>query len=186
MGSPLFIGTGISYDSRVNIHEIDQRVESALLGFWAQDSMLLEYGVHEQTIAGSLMCHLRYGFPEFHVDVEYNRRSNQNRPSSDPKRVDSANLGGPRPSGLIKPDIIVHRRGSNWENIAAFEIKSLSGRSLWRAANVVPAPQDPQKWVNDRMKLSELKRVFSYQRTYFLVFPTGPDFARNLLKMEPL
>lgn len=166
----------------MNTGEIDVRVARALDKFWEQERILLEYGLNEQTIAGSLMVHLRNQFPEFDVDVEYNRKSGQNGLTNESKNVDPATLG--RGTGTIKPDIIVHRRGTDKENIAVFEIKSLSGRKL-AAANLSNTNFiEPGSWEVDRKRLSALQGRYHYDRTFFLVFPTGVDCGIELLKKE--
>lgn len=85
-----------------------------------KDSYLFDHDVHEQTIASKLACYLSSRVPlksmgGWDVDVEYNRNGEI------PKSLSSC--------GIVKPDIIIHRRGLNnpgkteLNNLLILEIK---------------------------------------------------------------
>src|SRR5437016_6301336 len=86
---------------------VAQSVLQAIRTFLQTDLDLLSRNVHEQAITSRLADHLRRQFPEWHVDCEYNREGEQRK----------------RLSGrVVKPDIIIHRRGTQ-ENFLVIEVK---------------------------------------------------------------
>ena len=93
---------------KIDNERIRESIKRALDTFWERDSYLLEHDVNEVTITHKLGCYLQNNFEDFDVDNEYNRDLD------DPKRF---------PSGTIKPDIIVHKRGTNEHNFLAIEVK---------------------------------------------------------------
>lgn len=81
------------------------------------DSFLFDKDVSEWAVAHRLAAYLEGFFPEYDVDCEYNRMPGPDGEydSKAPKKV----LGNKK----IRPDIIVHRRGSNEDNLIAIEMK---------------------------------------------------------------
>jgi hypothetical protein len=76
-------------------------------------------GVHEQTLTFRLGIYIQQEFPAFNVDCEYNRRG------ADSKKRCSA-------GSLIKPDVVVHRRGADGPNLLVIEAKkSLQWDDEW-------------------------------------------------------
>jgi len=88
-----------------------------------KDIFLLEKDVSEWAIAHRLAVYLEKYFPEFNVDCEYNRM-----PGEDGKYGEEApkKLYGQK---KIRPDIIVHHRGSNNANLLAIELKKSTNRT---------------------------------------------------------
>lgn len=82
-------------------------VRTALSRLYAEDRDLLDRGVHEMTIACRFAMYLQEVLPGWQVDCEYNRDQ------SDVKR-------GPR--AAIRPDIVVHQRGTS-QNLLVIELK---------------------------------------------------------------
>lgn len=95
--------------------EIQKALKSTLLLFWKNDSYLLRHDMNEVTITHKLGCYLQTKYKNFNVDCEYNRNHD------DPKQIqqDGRNRN-------IKPDIIVHERGSNASNFLVIEAKKLN------------------------------------------------------------
>jgi len=94
--------------------KIGRLVANALKQLFQDDLQLLSADVGERTIAGSLAKHLRPAFPEWNVDVEYNRMGDQAKQiawDKNPRRV--------------YPDIIVHLRKTK-HNLLAIELKKES------------------------------------------------------------
>jgi len=79
------------------------------------DIFLLEKDVGERAISHRLGLYLQSEFREMNVDCEYNRKGSK----IDPKRFDPKKIKS-RP---VYPDIIVHRRGDDSNNILAVEVK---------------------------------------------------------------
>lgn len=97
----------------VSFGEVKKRVESALNDFKTQDLQLLRLCADERAATHRIACYLQNNFPEWHVDCEYNRRGEK------PKT---------QRGQLVRPDIIVHRRGIP-ENLLCIEAKK-EGESL--------------------------------------------------------
>lgn len=98
------------------------RTSLTKLVVWDLD--LIERKVHEKAINHRLAIYLEdvlriYGWP-YHVDIEYNKNGDN------PKGY---TRGDGTPANAI-PDIIVHRRQHNDENLLFFEIKKLESKPL--------------------------------------------------------
>lgn len=96
----------------MKIDDIKSRLKSALKTLSQNDKHLFDINAHEQTITHRLAVYLEGLFIGYDVDCEYNRKE------EDPKKINDK---------LIKPDIIVHRRGKgnceNYDNLLAIEVK---------------------------------------------------------------
>src|SRR5437899_3007394 len=114
----------------MNQTEIESRLREAVELLCDRDCLLLEYDVGERAVAAKLACYLAPLFPEHDVDVEYNRHG------VDPKDLDlplDCRGGGKK---LIVPDVIVHRRGHDQDNLLVVEVKketNLESRACDRA-----------------------------------------------------
>lgn len=101
--------------------EVQQRVAEALAGFEQEDSYLLRNDLGERCIAARVAFHLQRVFPEYHVDVEYNRAGDS------PKRLqvpeECANAIDDEGRALVVPDVIVHQRGPDGPNLLGLELK---------------------------------------------------------------
>lgn len=111
-------------------------VARALERLLRSDGALLERDVNEQAVAHHLANYIYEEIGDvFDVDVEYNRHFNE-------KKVI---LLGDR-SAVVRPDIVVHERGSDENNVVAIEVKKF-GADLER----------------DREKLIALKQQYHYK-----------------------
>ena len=94
--------------------EVERRVEEALRAFQQQDRYLLEHNLSERCIAARVAFHLQRSFPEYSVDVEYNRAGDV------PKRLElpeeCANSVDDDGRALVVPDVIVHHRGPAYQS----------------------------------------------------------------------
>lgn len=103
--------------SKITNPEIKKTIKSTLLQFWKNDSYLLQHNMNEVAITHKLGCYLQTKYKNVNVDCEYNRNHDN------PKQV--------RQNGQnrnIKPDIIIHRRGSNDFNFLVIEAKKSNNR----------------------------------------------------------
>jgi hypothetical protein len=121
--------------------EIRANIERALEIFCRTEPELIADEAHEQTIAARLMLHLQHLLPEWHVDVEFTRQGRDR----EPKRDEEGNLR--------KPDIIIHRRGSDGPNLALVLVKC-----EWNQQNREA----------DRRHARSLKRAHGYQIAFVL------------------
>lgn len=135
-------------------NEIKARFQEALAAFMADQSQLLELDVNERAV-GAVLAHLyvREAFPEHNVDAEYNRIGLDGLP----KRL-SLPLECGRPNGRVYPDIIVHLRGHNDENLLVAELKM--------ASNLQPRHCD-------HIKLQAYVDQLGYRVGAFVELPSG-------------
>jgi hypothetical protein len=101
--------------------EVTRRLNNALQQLMEHDRYLLEFDLSERCIASRLALYLQNEFPEYSVDVEYNRQGDR------PKRLglpeECANFRNAQGEALAVPDVIVHRRGPDGPNILVLELK---------------------------------------------------------------
>lgn len=95
----------------MSIDDIQQLFTDAVNTFLHFDKELLENDAHEQAIAHRIATYIeKIGVRKYAVDCEYNKKAR-----------DAKRWGSKR----IRPDIIVHKRGSNnrYDNLLVVEIK---------------------------------------------------------------
>jgi hypothetical protein len=90
-------------------------VEKALKRLYAQDQEIIEFAVNERSVVfrfGLYFSELlqQSSFGIYNLDCEYNRNMGK------PKRIKNY------PDGVI-PDVLLHRRNSNEENVLVLEFK---------------------------------------------------------------
>src|SRR5437016_3684984 len=122
-------------------NEVERRLEEAIGVLCGRDHLLLEYEVGERAVASKLACHLAPLFPDYDVDVEYNRHG------LDPKDLDLPSECRGGGTHLIVPDIIIHRRGNDDDNLLVIEVKKES---------------NPESRICDRVKIDGMKRHYRY------------------------
>ncbi len=137
------------------IDELDYRVSKAICRLLENDKYLLQHDVHERSITHCLACYLKVEFHKCDVDCEYNRDCE----SEDRARTKKIPNNG-RSKMRIFPDIILHKRGTNANNLLAIEVKKTKRRDNGK---------------NDRKKLCELIETQKYEHALFLSLKTGPD-----------
>lgn len=98
------------------ITHIKAIINAALNEVYEHDRYLIEHKIHERSIVARFVIYFHEQlknthYSHYHLDVEYNRNF------SDPKRTPSFSDG-------TYPDVIVHRRGSNKENLCILEFKT--------------------------------------------------------------
>ncbi len=136
----------------MDIHDLQARLREPLKTLVIKDGVLLEYDAGEQAIAAKLACYLAPLFPDYDVDVEYNRHG------LDPKVVElgqECRGGGEK---RVVPDIIVHRRGTDGANLLVIELK--------KETNIEPRDCD-------RAKIVAMKREFGYRFGVLIDVPAG-------------
>lgn len=139
--------------------EIKSRLEKAVTLFMDDQKQLLELDVNERAL-GATLAHLfvRELFPDHKVDAEYNRVGLD----GSPKRLNlPLKCGGENTP--VYPDIVVHHRGDNEENILVVEIKKTTNKQSRRC---------------DLIKLEAYREQLYYQLGAFLELPAGDDVGR--------
>lgn len=89
------------------------------------DVHLLSAGCSERSITHQLAVHLSKHFPLHHVDCEYNRYGDLPKRLQDivEKRTVTSNAID---AITVFPDVIVHKRGHDGENLLVIEVKKAS------------------------------------------------------------
>jgi hypothetical protein len=126
--------------------EVKNRVEAALAVFEEEDYHLLEHDLSERCISARVAMYLQELFPDYSVDVEYNRAGET------PKRLNlpehCANYVDEQGRALVVPDVIIHRRGAEGPNLLAIEVKKTS---------------NPDGSACDRERIQALRTQLQYQ-----------------------
>ncbi|KKL55945.1 hypothetical protein LCGC14_2250330 [marine sediment metagenome] len=114
--------------------ELERIVKSSLKKLRKLDKKLLDINVNERTITHKLAEYLQQNFPEFNVDCEYNRFEDLVKRLEFPK--DKIN-GEDTEAKSVFPDIIIHKRGIQENNLLVIEVK--------KSSNINPADFDQLK-----------------------------------------
>jgi hypothetical protein len=108
----------------MEFNEVRRRVSAALARFVEVDCYLLEHDLSERCIASRVAFHLQDRFPEYSVDVEYNREGKTPKQLQLPDKC--ANHRNEQGDSLVVPDVIVHQRGPKGPNLLVLEFKKTS------------------------------------------------------------
>jgi S-adenosylmethionine:tRNA-ribosyltransferase-isomerase (queuine synthetase) len=106
--------------------DLKNKIIRAIKTLRKNDSHLLWVDSSERSIMHKLAIYLGEEFKEYDVDCEYNRSKDV------PKVIMSKLLGRKNYSSLKKkvyPDIVIHKRGNNGDNLLVVEIKKSSNHS---------------------------------------------------------
>ena len=111
----------------MNIDEVKARVIAAVGKFRKNDIALIMVDAHERSMSHKLAQYVQEQFNGWDVDCEYNRHG------SEPKEIlengswrrwaNAYTLLGDEKAKTIYPDIVVHRRLSDEDNLLVVEVK---------------------------------------------------------------
>ncbi|WP_227354192.1 hypothetical protein [Haladaptatus salinisoli] len=139
----------------MNEDEVRQAVISALERIIKKDTDLLRYDVNERSITHRLGMYLQEVVSTpWDVDVEYNRIG-----EDDVTKRLPAEMLRDESQGAVYPDVIIHQRGSEDDNLLVIEAKK-SGN-----------PSD-----GDRQKVRAYMQHLDYDYGLFVRFDTGQNF----------
>jgi hypothetical protein len=147
----------------MNQSEIEARLREAVNRLYEHDVLLLEYEVGERAVTAKLACYLAPLFPDYDVDVEYNRHG------LDPKVLDLPAICHGGGTKLIIPDVIVHRRGRDHDNLLVVEVKKETNTESRDC---------------DRVKIQGMKQHFKYDWGVLIDMPAGLGCRDRQPKME--
>lgn len=102
---------------------VKHKVEAALSKLRNHDSFLIEANTNERTISHKLAEYLQDEFPELDVDCEYNRHENHIKKVELPRSNISWN---DTEAKTVFPDITVHKRNTDENNLLVIEVKKAS------------------------------------------------------------
>jgi len=114
--------------------EVEYIVKKCLDEFLEKDFALLQYDVSERAITHKLAEYLQDCFPKWNVDCEYNRNSELREYMKKKLYIlkDKRWIGLDEDERLAispYPDIVVHHRGNNNENLLIVEVKKRKSRA---------------------------------------------------------
>ena len=95
----------------MELEAIKRRIINCIEKIYEDDSYLLKHNNHEITISSKLAQYLFLEFKNYNVDCEYNKNIDI------PKRIEESN-------SIFRPDIVIHKRGNNENNLVCIEIKT--------------------------------------------------------------
>jgi hypothetical protein len=101
--------------------EIIRKIDIALDLFYEKDKYLIEINVHERSIAHKFAEYLQLLFPDYNLDCEYDKHGKYTKELEGIRECDED-----RKTNRILPDIVIHHRGHDRNNLVVFEIKSKS------------------------------------------------------------
>ncbi|MFD1859916.1 hypothetical protein EHW97_10525 [Aeromicrobium camelliae] len=132
----------------MDLAEVQLKVQLALLRTFKEEHALFEYRASERSIVHQLALRVRDQFPNFDVDVEYNRESGQ----GDVKCVHTE--PGKR---LLKrrrlPDLVVHHREAIGTNS---NLLCLEAKTAWSPGGIT-------RLDGDSLKVQALMQTFGYR-----------------------
>lgn len=143
--------------------ELQNKVKVALKKFLSEDKFLLKKNLNERTITHKLAEYLQKEFSHWNVDIEYNRNIDKVKKL----HVHGTNetTWGNSDAQTIFPDIIIHNRGNNKNNLLIIEAKKSN---------------NPDQGNFDKEKLIELaKSPFLYKFGLFILFSIEPNSNRK-------
>jgi len=140
-------------------------------------TFFLEDDVNERSISHKLAEYLQSQFLEYHVDCEYNWQMRNNIDQSDSKNVlftkeeerkfypkNNKEAISDSNAHTIYPDIIIHKRGSNLDNLLCVEIKKSTNK-------------DRLAKERDQIKLPKIGEKYNYKFLLYLEIPTGEEYG---------
>lgn len=127
---------------------------------------LLDLEVTERALTHQLAKYVAEKIPNFDVDVEYNRHGNVPKRLNLPSRESSDDEIRAR---TVFPDIIVHRRNTDEENILVIEVKK---------------PGEHLDY--DNLKLNAFRKELGYLHTAHLILGlnTNDDLVKDLVWVD--
>lgn len=146
--------------------DIERKLNICIDTLYERDLCLLTNDVNERTITHKLAEYLQWCIPTLNVDCEYNRNfeAGERKPKSIYLLEEEARKSIYEDTARsANPDIIVHRRLKNDENLLIIEVKKSTSR---------------EDYDFDRRKLIAFteprgKNPYSYKYGVFLEFETG-------------
>tara|TARA_E500000318_G_scaffold111475_2_gene130220 strand:- start:454 stop:939 length:486 start_codon:yes stop_codon:yes gene_type:complete len=145
---------------------------------------LIENDLSEQCITHKLAEHLQKNFPKYNVDCEYNgnidSEGGKKRIVAVKQQLKENNLLKPSEESIeqdlldraVFPDIIIHKRGCNEDNLCAIEVKKSTNRSDFKYDQIKLSAYTTDYYGND----------LGYNLGIFLCIKTGSNDKRFELK----
>lgn len=106
--------------------EITEKLQRTLSRLTKKDSFIIAEDVNERSMTHVFATYLADEFPEYHVDCEYNRMLGKNGEQIKKQIYGRTDISVPiddLDATTVFPDIIVHRREGNLDNLLIVEAK---------------------------------------------------------------
>lgn len=136
--------------------EIEAIIIAAIARLYEEEAQAIQYDVAERMLSARLAALLAPSFSSHRVHAEYNRHG------IDPKGIEMPDADGNPSFKLVYPDIIVHRPGTDDENLLVIEMK--------KSTNKMENQQDLEK-------LDRIKYQLGYAHALFIRLPAGNGAA---------
>ncbi len=107
----------------MSFEEVRQKVQRALNRLRESDCFLIQANTNERTISHKLAEYLQAEFLPLKVDCEYNRHGEEIKRLEVPR--DNINWDDTE-ARTVFPDIVVHERGNDEQNLLVIEVKKSS------------------------------------------------------------
>jgi len=130
--------------------EIEEIINLAIKELIEKDKYLLEVNINERTITHRLAIYLEQYFENWNVDCEYNRNHEDIKKLKNYLKTTTTD---DTEAKTVFPDIIVHKRGTNENNLLVIEVKKSSNN------------EDREKDIN---KLKAFKKELKYEYAVFI------------------
>jgi hypothetical protein len=148
--------------------EITRRLDKAITKLFKRDLFLLRHRTSERALVAKLASYMTPLFPDYDVDVDYNRQGlNPNNPKELTLPRDCRGGGKKK---RVFPDIIVHRRGDLLgHNLLVVEVKRNTNKESRNC---------------DRAKIVAMKRKYHYRFGMLLEVPSGNTAYQTNVSQE--
>jgi hypothetical protein len=148
-----------------------RRVQNAIRKFRERDRVLLEIDANERTMTHKLAEYMQQEFQGWEVDCEYNKHiKNLKELPRPPKKFSGLDFWEDTDAKTVYPDIIVHKRESDKENLLVIEAKKSSSKV-------------DDDW--DNAKLRAFKRQpYNYRSAVFIKFLVGEKNGVELVTID--
>lgn len=149
--------------------EILSKIDLAVQTLFSNDSYLLERRLNERSIAFKLAEYLQPLFNGYNVDSEYNGDAGK---ENDRKALAIAE-GRIREIGIdpnennsysISPDIIIHKRGLNTDNLVVIEVKKDTSQNKYKQFDLIKL---------EHLTIDYLGNHYNYRLGIALILNTG-------------
>lgn len=140
--------------------EVRNRLHAAMIELAEKEGHLFASNAAERSFAARLAMHLQALFPKHHVDADYNRvGALAKRVLLPPECKGRRDSDG---KSLASPDVIVHRRGADGQNLLVVEMKKNT---------------NPDRGNCDRLRLSAFRGQLGYLFGALVICETRKGYA---------
>lgn len=112
---------------------LEPKILKAINLFYKHDTFLIEKNINERTVTHKLAEYLQQEFAEYHVDCEYNRKKSDTIDEEYIRKTLNLTIENIKTNNTeaktVFPDIVIHKRGTNGNNLLVIEVKKASNKN---------------------------------------------------------